>query len=391
MARTLNTSHPLFSSLICLIGVEDDGVTLKDFVTPSRVLTPDTATPNPASFGTGTYGAHFRTNRNGYATPRGASISPAISVPAGAASFFFVHNGVAALDGSSNVEARESYLIGNSAGWDATSGGFGAFQVVSVGNVVGVFTSEGGANYNVVGTSPFQTATAASIAGTRTGSDPRRLRAFVNGAQEGADNNAAGPVVGPRTLNKIGGGGGTVGSIDANIVWLVWFNRELTPAEVADLHASLGAGNAFGLFSSGTNGTANGVTLTAGASLIPGTASASSGATAAGVTLTAAASLLYAGGTLQFQAASMEFGARTGLAINTFALDASVNYRYTVHADGLVLGSPLFTSGVVATDSAGKLPNLVNTLIAPGTVYRVVAIRQADGEASSAFRMRALA
>lgn len=140
----------------------------------------------------------------------------------------------------------------------------------------------------------------------------------------------------------------------------------------------------------GTSATANGSTVTAAASLIAGGASAASGATANGVTLSAAASLLYAGGTLQFQAAGMEFGARTGLGIDTFALDAAANYRYTVHADGLVLGSALITSGVVATDSGGKLPNLVNSLIAPGVLYRVHAIRQADGEAAT-FRMKALA
>ena len=142
--------------------------------------------------------------------------------------------------------------------------------------------------------------------------------------------------------------------------------------------------------SGGTSATATGVTVAAAASLIPGTASGAAGATAAGVTITAAASLLYAGGTLQFQAAGMEFGSRSGLGISTFGLDAAEDYRYTVHADGLVLGSALITSSVVATDSGGKLPNLVNTLIAPGVDYRVMAIRQADGEAAT-FRMKALA
>jgi hypothetical protein len=140
----------------------------------------------------------------------------------------------------------------------------------------------------------------------------------------------------------------------------------------------------------GTNATASGVTLTATSSLIAGAASASSGATANGATLTATASLIVGGGTLVFQAAGMEFGRRTGLGINTFALDAAADYRYTVHADGLTLGAAIITSGVVATDAGGKLPNLVSTLIAPGTLYRVHAIRQADGEAAT-FRMRAQA
>lgn len=121
-------------------------------------------------------------------------------------------------------------------------------------------------------------------------------------------------------------------------------------------------------------------------------ADAGSGSTANGVTLTAAASLIAGSasgpmGMLNFQGAGMEFGRRTGLGISTFALDAGANYRYTVHADGLVLGAALITSGVVATDSAGKLPNVSNAALTPGVTYRVVAIRQADGEATPAFRM----
>jgi hypothetical protein len=140
----------------------------------------------------------------------------------------------------------------------------------------------------------------------------------------------------------------------------------------------------------GSNATANGATLTATASLIAGAANGASASTANGATLTATASLITGGGTLNFQAAGMEFGRRTGLGINTFALDAAADYRYTVHADGLTLGAAIITSGVVATDAGGKLPNLVSTSIAPGTLYRVHAIRQADGEAAT-FRMRAQA
>lgn len=90
--------------------------------------------------------------------------------------------------------------------------------------------------------------------------------------------------------------------------------------------------------------------------------------------------------TLNFQAAGMEFGRRTGLGIGTFALDAGSNYRYTVHADGLVLGAAVYTSGVVATDSNGKLPNYSSGSLSSGTTYRVIAVRQADGEAAT-FRM----
>ena len=111
----------------------------------------------------------------------------------------------------------------------------------------------------------------------------------------------------------------------------------------------------------GGGGTANGVTLTATASLIAGSASGPVG-------------------TLNFQGAGMEFGRRTGLGIASFALEASVSYRYTVHADGLVLGAPIFTSGVVSTDVAGKLPNATNAAFVAGTTVWVCAVRQADGQ-----------
>jgi hypothetical protein len=142
----------------------------------------------------------------------------------------------------------------------------------------------------------------------------------------------------------------------------------------------------------GTGATASGATVTSTASLIAGGAFSGIGATASGVTLTAIASLLAgaalgnSGGTLQFQAAGMEFGKRTGLGISAFSLDAAANYRYTVHADDLALGAALHTSGVLATDSGGKLPNASIGAIFSGTTYRIVAIRQADGEAAT-FRM----
>lgn len=142
----------------------------------------------------------------------------------------------------------------------------------------------------------------------------------------------------------------------------------------------------------GTNGTASGVTFLVTASLIVGSAFSGTGASAPGVTYTPVASIVAgsaagnAGGTLQFQAAGMEFGRRTGLGISTFALDTSQAYRYTVHADGLVLGAALITSSVINTDAAGKLPNLTSGSLFAGTTYRIVAVRQADGEAAT-FRM----
>lgn len=111
----------------------------------------------------------------------------------------------------------------------------------------------------------------------------------------------------------------------------------------------------------GTSGNANGVILNATASLIAGAATGPLG-------------------TLNFQAAGMEFGRRTGLALSTFALEANVSYRYTVHSNALVLGAPIFTSGVVSTDSSGRLPNASNAAFVTGQTVWVCAVRQADGQ-----------
>lgn len=144
----------------------------------------------------------------------------------------------------------------------------------------------------------------------------------------------------------------------------------------------------------GGDATATGGTLTATASLIAGSATGGGNATALGFTFTATASLIAGGasgvvnGVLTFQAAGLEFGARTGLGLDTFALDDGVDYRYTVHADGLTLGAALLTSAAITLDSAGKLPNLVSASLTPGTTYRVFAIRQSDGEAAT-FRLTA--
>lgn len=144
----------------------------------------------------------------------------------------------------------------------------------------------------------------------------------------------------------------------------------------------------------GTDGTATGVTLTATSSLIAGSASASGNATANGVTFSVTSSLIagaasgVVNGVLTFQAAGLEFGARTGVGIDTFALDAGVSYRYSVHADGLTLGSAILTSAAITLDGAGKLPNLVSASLTPGVTYRVFAVRQTDGEAAT-FRMTA--
>jgi len=85
-------------------------------------------------------------------------------------------------------------------------------------------------------------------------------------------------------FDQIGGHpSGSWGAVSADFVWIATFNKVLSEAEVADLHASLGAGNAFGLVlgggGGGTDATAPGATLTGTSSISAGTATGGSGST----------------------------------------------------------------------------------------------------------------
>lgn len=87
-----------------------------------------------------------------------------------------------------------------------------------------------------------------------------------------------------------------------------------------------------------------------------------------------------AAGTLTFQGAGLEFGARSGIGIDTFSLENGESYKYQVYGDGLTLGTPVHTSAAITLDSAGKLPNFTDGLITPATLYWIVAINQTTGE-----------
>lgn len=145
-----------------------------------------------------------------------------------------------------------------------------------------------------------------------------------------------------------------------------------------------------------SNGSAAGTTRTLGVSLIPGSASGVATGQGAGTTRTLAVSLIPGtatggvSGTLQFQNDANKFIARVGSGIGTFALEVGINYRYEVFANGTTLGNPIYTSGLVATDSNGKLPNLTSNLFTPGVTYKVVPTRESDGESGYPRKMVAV-
>lgn len=80
-------------------------------------------------------------------------------------------------------------------------------------------------------------------------------------------------------------------------------------------------------------------------------------------------------------ASEHEFGRRTGLTLADFAVDASVNYRLFFFANGLDMSTLVHSSGVLTTNSIGRLARYENAVFTSGATYRIVAIRQTDGEA----------
>jgi hypothetical protein len=246
MARTLNTSHPLYGNLTYLIGVEDDNTTIKDFVT-GRTFTARTASAvDPTIGGTGTWGVHFRTGGQ-YAEPGGWTFSPSITPSTGAQSMVVVVHQVHVATIDSNPVGRESFFIGNTGGMN---GAGGALQVCTNGSgkVIAHNVDSGGTDYVATSTTDIVSATARMYTATRDNAATRTLRLYINGSVDVTNSSAGDNSAASRALNAIGGRtSGEVGTMDASVVWLVGFNKDLSAAEVEDLHGSLGADNAFGL------------------------------------------------------------------------------------------------------------------------------------------------
>lgn len=210
-----------------------------------------------------------------------------------------------------------------------------------------VHTNGSGVDSAVTAGTSFTTSAAAATAVTMTGPSSGAVGAASTAFTVGAN----GTITGTDTVTPSdGGGGGT-----------------FTPTSVA--------------ISSGTpTATFTYTPASAGAKTISVT---NNGGLANPSTITYTASALPY---LNFQAAGMELGARTGLGIPTFGLENGKSYRYTVHADGLTLGAALITSAAITLDGAGKFPNLASGSLVTGVTYVVCAMRQSDG-AAAIFRM----
>lgn len=234
MAYTLNSGHALYSNLVELVGVQSGALVSHK---TARTFTPHAE----ATFGTGTYGEHLRTVGGGF-TVKGAGFSPAVSINTLAspnATIVIIVNKVAAAGGGGQRPLVSSQTTAS-----------GAFTVGL--SSAGLPTAlENWNTLKTTGTTDLDTAaTPHMLAAVKIGETAHKL--YVDGAFEVdsatrlAFNTSTGTF-----WNYLGGATGQ-GSVAADIVWIAWFDKALSEAELDDLYSSLGASNAFALVTSGT-------------------------------------------------------------------------------------------------------------------------------------------
>lgn len=231
----LNTSYPLYGNLKFLVGVNEFSQ-LVDLVFPQRTFSPHPS----ASFGSGAYGRHFG-SRSSSRGVYGASFSPNFQPEANTGTLVVVTNSVmlasasypshAAFVNSGNAVSSALYLprLGNTA---ANTGVAASVRSSSVGNQI-----------SQVSATPLVADVPRMWTFARDSTTSHAI--FVDGSLE---------VSGGELGTDSGGGywaylGGTPGyaRLDADMVWIAWFDKSLSADEVAELYSSLGADNRFGL------------------------------------------------------------------------------------------------------------------------------------------------
>lgn len=368
MAYTLNTSHPLYGNLIELIGVQSGALVSHK---TARTFTKDVA----ASYGTGTYGEHFVSVKGGNYTPQGASFTPALSTDGTA-------HGLTIVYVVNNIDAASSHggmLSGNSAG---------TYRIPSVG-VDGAGKAQitaGMDSYSASGTTTVLNSGAYSLASTRKAGAQTSTSAtlYVNGALEATGGTGINEVTTGNTIDYIGGTPGQTAA-GAKFVWIAYFDRELTTAEILSLHNSLGANNAFGLVQSsgGSASTAISATL---ANITGSVASKSSPKTVISATLAnVTASVGHTTGTLKTTITATLGNVvgsitSTGSTTNgTFTSEVLKDYSGNVLANTTLnfvrfyndtTGALVLSKTGVSTNGAG-IVTFSDASLAAGTTYRV--------------------
>lgn len=225
MALVLKADHPLVVEgvVYALIAVNESNQVV-DYVTPGRVFTPDAG----VTFGTGTYGRHFKTD----ATNENVDLASPIGFTTALypnQTKMMVCNTVTGENSRGLAQGGGNNTMGFA--YDGSNGQIGITRVATTSGIdVRSTGSVAGTNFSVVG--------------IREGGTDAHL--YVNGAFEASNGGVLGANGSGNSDSQIGAYAGQ-GSMFAEYVYYVYFTRQLTAQEILDLHNSLGANNAFAL------------------------------------------------------------------------------------------------------------------------------------------------
>lgn len=341
MALTLNTSHPLYGSLVELIGIDTATGQLASAKTARTIATLGGAS-YPAT--AGTYGKAARSVTGGGAF----SISPQIEFNNATATVVVVTNSITVSGVGevrhlvSSTRERTPLVQIN----DAGKAIFGyEYNVANPNRAVGTTTVTTGSHVIAVTHGP---------AGTQV---------YVDGALEGSHATVL-DAQNPARLSHIGGVPGFNG-INADIVWAAVFDRVLTGAEIADLTSSVAPNNVIGLLEgAGAGGTPTVSSVT----VSPATPSVTGGTTqqftatvtgtnnpGQGVTWAASAGAINSSGLFTAPAATGASQSITITATSTVDNTKSGTATVTVPATG---APPVTYTGVSVTPSTATVAGL---------------------------------
>lgn len=245
MALALNSSHPLAAKVAALIAVDPSSNSLKDLKRAGVTFTPDAGVAfvtNP------TYGAAVRTTGNSGGTHAGFSISPGLSQASNVAGFkstlFLVMAKLAEIAEDLTTYKNCSLLGQNAYIYQAvpviTSSANGRKVALST-NTQDVYNAGRTSNISIYGDGLRHTI--ATTSANATGGNAVAGKLYVDGANTGIA--FTGGEGGDATISAINQLANS--STGYDFMYLVIFNDVLTDAEIADLHASVGDYNVFGL------------------------------------------------------------------------------------------------------------------------------------------------
>lgn len=237
MAYTLNTSHPLYGNLIELIGVQSGALVSHK---TARTFTKHA----DASYGTGTYGEHFRTVNGGY-TAKGASFSPALVRDTYTNPNYSI---VLVFNGRSTGTANVAFLNNNGGTYTFSSPTWNSSGAAGIATT---YTNSMVSGTTLPSDAFMVTTTRAEGAGN--------VKLYVGSTLAGTAN--AEPWNANTAVNYLGGYDGQ-GALGGDLVWAAIFDKVLSAAEITDLYNSLGSNNAFGLVQSAASSTPTTISAT---------------------------------------------------------------------------------------------------------------------------------